>query len=77
MELTKAEQATVERMRLAATTKLIRVRLSKAAADALSALAERECRDPRAQASYILEQILLEGDAQDVCVGPSEVSEEG
>ncbi len=57
--------------------KRITISLSKRVAVALRELAEREFRGPREQAAYILEQALLGEGVQDVCVGPSEVSEEG
>ena len=75
--LTVTEKATETRMRLAATTKQIRIRLTNTAVSALREMAAREFRDPQQQAAYILEQALLGEAAQDVCVGPSEVSEEG
>lgn len=75
--LTATEKATEKRMRLAATTKQLRIRLSNQAVEELRAMAAREFRDPQQQAAYILEQVLLGEDAQDVIVGPSEVSEEG
>ena len=57
--------ATEERLRLAATTKQIRIRLSNDAAAALRACAAREFRDPQQQAAYILEQALLEQDGEE------------
>ena len=74
MTLTKTEKATEKRMRLAATTKQLRIRLSNQAAEELRVMAAREFRDPQQQAAYILEQALLGGDVQDVFVGPSEAA---
>ena len=65
MELT----VTGARMVLAGTTKQIRIRLSNEAIAALRSLAAREYRDPRQQAEYILETVLLGQDDDD---GPAE-----
>jgi len=68
---------TEARMVLAGKTTQIRLRLSNEATAALREMAAREFRDPKQQAEYILEQVLLGEDAQDVCVGPSEGDPEG
>ena len=68
---------TEAKMVLAGKTTQLRLRLSNDAIAVLREMAAREFRDPKQQAEYILEQVLLREDAQDVFVGPSEVSEEG
>lgn len=66
---------TEAKMVLAGKTTQLRLRLSNEAIAVLREMAAREFRDPKQQAEYILEQVLLGEDLlKDVCVGPSEAA---
>jgi len=65
---------TEAKMVLAGKTTQLRLRLSNEAVAVLREMAAREFRDPKQQAEYILEQVLLGGDEQGVGVGPSEAA---
>lgn len=58
---------TMEKLRQAATTKQLRVRISNDAAARLAALADAQFRTPQQQASWMLEQALTRDGHSEEC----------